>query len=165
MACLLIGSSRALASAAVELTWDPSPSSHIVAYKVYVGKRSGDFSLVLTLADVPDVIISDLEEGATYYFAVAAVAASGKESKLSNETKYTVPQPVLVEAPKEEMPPARETADVFSATSSQSSAGGAGVNRGTLSGIHPLPSTIPAGSPIRPQPNPLRQLPPRAAQM
>jgi hypothetical protein len=133
-ASLLSFSNRAPASEAVELTWEPSPSSHLVAYKVYVGKQSGDYTEVLTHAAVPDVVIADLEAGTTYYFAVAAVTVSGKESELSSVVSYRTPEPVTVAPP----------------------------TTGILTGVHRPPITRPTSRAYQPNPpsqNSQRQLP------
>jgi len=86
-------SNGALASQSVELTWSPSPNTDVVAYKVYYGTESRNYSGSITFSDVSDVILPGLAGGVTYYFAVSAVNANAEESDLSNEADYTVPLP------------------------------------------------------------------------
>ena len=75
----------------VGLAWDASPDPNVVGYKVYVGVESGNYTNVTSIGNVPSAVISNLVEGATYYFAVTAMDAFGQESYFSNEASYTVP--------------------------------------------------------------------------
>ena len=97
LALALFGSafSRAMA-ASVELTWNPSPDDDIVAYVVYYGTQSGVYTDSYTFSDVSDAILPDLQPGATYYFALAALNVYGVESDLSNEATCTVPDPTPI---------------------------------------------------------------------
>jgi len=75
----------------VELSWNDSPDTNVVAYNVYFGTQSGQYGSPISFGDVSDVTIPGFEQGMTYYFAVSAVDAEGNESILSNEAIYTVP--------------------------------------------------------------------------
>ena len=161
-AWLWTGASHALASESVELTWDPSPSGQIVAYKVYVGRQSGDYQEVLTIADVSDALVSDLAAGETYYFAVAAVSASGDESELSNETRYQVTESASVASPTVAITTAPGSTVLSTAPNPGIAALKAAINRGSLTGIHPLSSAILPGQPSHPSPNLPQQIPARA---
>ena len=83
--------SRALASQSVELSWDASTSTNIVAYKLYYGTESGNYDNYIIFGDISDAVVPDLTESTTYYFAVAALDVAGDESPLSDEVSYTVP--------------------------------------------------------------------------
>ncbi len=97
MAWLIAARSHCLASEAVELTWDPSPNSDIVAYHVYYGTASGVYTHTLTFSDLSEVIVPGLEPGEAYYFAVSAIDGNGVESDLSNEAYYLAPVPNPIE--------------------------------------------------------------------
>jgi hypothetical protein len=83
--------SRAPAAQSVQLTWSSSPTPGVVAYRVYYGTESGFYFNGITFSNIADVVIPNLDEGATYYFAVTAVDAAGNESDFSNEASYVVP--------------------------------------------------------------------------
>lgn len=75
----------------VHLSWDASLETDIIGYNVYYGGESGNYTNLISAGNVTDVLIDGLTEGATYYFAVTAVAATGLESLFSNEATYLVP--------------------------------------------------------------------------
>jgi hypothetical protein len=64
------------------LTFDPSPDSRVVGYKLYFGP-SPSFGEVIDLEDETSCVVSDLQEGATYYFAVKAYDSYGNHSEYS----------------------------------------------------------------------------------
>ncbi|HEX7655322.1 MAG TPA: hypothetical protein VF607_17560, partial [Verrucomicrobiae bacterium] len=62
-------------------------------YKVYYGTNSGSYDKIdVTYINNGDYIYG-LEDGQTYYFAVAAVDYAGNVSPLSQEVSYTVSRP------------------------------------------------------------------------
>ena len=73
------------------LQWDPSTDPNVTGYKVYYGTISHDYTNVVVVGNVLTTIISGLQPGTTYYFAVTAYDAFGTESDFSNEMLYTVP--------------------------------------------------------------------------
>src|SRR2546423_9694421 len=73
------------------LAWRPSPSSGVVAYKIYYGTRSGNYQAALVVPNAPIAQINGLVEGTTYYFVATAVTATGSESPASNEAQFTIP--------------------------------------------------------------------------
>jgi hypothetical protein len=82
----------------VTLTWDASPDSSVVGYRVYYGLVSGWYTYSATISNTVGGIlatyttrITGLEEGVTYYFSAVSFNASGVESVLSNEAVYTTP--------------------------------------------------------------------------
>jgi Fibronectin type III domain len=79
----------AFATGSVTLSWNPSTSSDVSGYYVYYGLTSGIYDYEISAGSNTVVTISNLVEGATYYFA--ATSHDGGESLFSNEASYTVP--------------------------------------------------------------------------
>ncbi len=86
----------------VELEWNENTESDLSHYVVHYGEYSGDPDLKKTAVS-SRAIISGLNNGITYYFAVLAVDSAGNESPLSTEVSAV---------PREEAPP--ESDEVFS---------------------------------------------------
>lgn len=86
-------SPRAFAANAV-LAWNPSPSTNVVAYKVYYGGISGIFTNSVQVGAVTNATVTGLAAGVTYYFSATAVNGQGAESDFSNETSHMIPIPV-----------------------------------------------------------------------
>jgi hypothetical protein len=73
-------------AADVTVGWDPSPSTNVVAYRVYYGMTAGAYaSMMQVAAPATTAMVSSLTAGATYFFAAKAVDAAGVESSFSNE--------------------------------------------------------------------------------
>ena len=84
-------SAFALPTAQVTLAWDPSPDSTVVGYRLYHGGTTTLYTNMVDIGKATGATISNLVQGATYYFAVTAYDASGLESAFSGEVSYTVP--------------------------------------------------------------------------
>lgn len=78
----------------VTIYWRKNQESDIDYYKVYRNDApTGTFSLIGT-ADVPPFVDTHVTNGQTYYYAVAAVDNSGRESpELSFENVFDTPRP------------------------------------------------------------------------
>jgi hypothetical protein len=93
----------------VTLTWSPNSEDDLSHYLVYQGLTSG-FDTTGAMAarvDQPDTeaLITDLENGITHYFRVAAVDTWGNVSRLSAEASAVpVAYPVLVAATDPDRP-------------------------------------------------------------
>jgi hypothetical protein len=85
----VIGTFPALGTGSVTLTWNASPSSVVTGYYIYYGLTSGIYNYEISAGNNTNVTISNLVEGATYYFA--ATSHDGGESPFSGEVSYTVP--------------------------------------------------------------------------
>ena len=72
----------------VTLTWNPSPDTNAVGYKIYYGGASGVYTNTVSVGSATTATISGLLAGVTYYFSATTVAASGAESPFSNEATY-----------------------------------------------------------------------------
>ena len=82
----------AFATGTVTLAWDPSPGTNIIAnYKVYYGVASATYTNSAAAGTNTTVSVSNLVEGATYYFAATAVDTSGLESDYSTEVSTLIP--------------------------------------------------------------------------
>jgi hypothetical protein len=82
----------ALATGTVTLAWDPSPGTNTIAsYNLYYGGASGTYANVVSAGTNTTVSISNLVEGATYYFAATAVDTDGLESDYSTEVSALIP--------------------------------------------------------------------------
>ncbi len=80
-----------LAASSVTLAWDPSPATNdvITNYNIYYGVASATYTNVAAAGTNLTVSISNLVQGATYYFAATAVDTNGLESDYSTELAYT----------------------------------------------------------------------------
>jgi len=73
------------------LAWDPNTDLDLAGYKVYLGNASGNYQSNLDVGNKTSAMVTNLQEGATYYFAVTAYDSSRNESEYSNEVAYTIP--------------------------------------------------------------------------
>jgi len=90
-ALLLTGSLTALADQSVSLTWNPSPDTNAVGYRIYYGGASHAYTNSIMVGNVTNTIVNGLNAGTTYYFGATTLDVSGNESELSNETSYDIP--------------------------------------------------------------------------
>ena len=70
----------------VTLTWDRNSESNIAGYNVYYGRVSGDYTRLVTVADLTVVIA--VKGSKTIYFAATAYDTNGLESALSEEVHW-----------------------------------------------------------------------------
>jgi hypothetical protein len=88
---LAISPISAFASANVTLSWSPNAEPVVAGYNIYYGGASGVYTNVIDAGTSTSVTISNLSDGATYFFASTTYSAAGAESALSSEVSYTVP--------------------------------------------------------------------------
>jgi hypothetical protein len=82
----------ALATGTVTLAWDPSPGTNVIAnYNLYFGVASATYTNVVSAGTNTTISVSNLVEGATYYFAATAVDSYGLESDYSTEVSTLIP--------------------------------------------------------------------------
>ena len=86
-----LNASAAFASV-VTLSWDAptknadgTPLTDLAGYKIYYGTSSHAYSTAIDVGNVAKHMVSNLENGVVYYFAVTAHDTSGNESNFSNE--------------------------------------------------------------------------------
>jgi len=93
IACGGGGDAPAPATGTATLTWLASPDQ-VSGYRVYYGTaprtyfQSMGAGMNVTKASA---VVSDLQSGVTYYFAVTAVNTAGLESDYSNEASKSFP--------------------------------------------------------------------------
>ena len=80
-----------ISDTSVTLGWSASAGTNIAGYNLYYGTAAGNYNRKLFLGNVTTARVTDLVEGAVYYFAVTASSFAGQESPPSNEVAYRVP--------------------------------------------------------------------------
>ena len=81
---------NAPATSSATLTWNPSTSSSLAGYKVYFGTASGVYGPPITAGNVTTYLVTNLQNGNTYYFSVTAYDTYGNESLHSNEVSKSI---------------------------------------------------------------------------
>ena len=134
--CLVIAASRALASQPVELSWTDNFDPNVVSHNVYYGTQSENYSASNNFAEMIAPIIPGFEDGATYYFAVAAVDCFGNESGLSSEAVFTVPPSAPLALLVQGSTAALDAVQISWSPSPESDVYGYYVRYGTQSGVY-----------------------------
>ncbi|MEP4078171.1 MAG: hypothetical protein ABJ221_08130 [Haloferula sp.] len=78
------------------MVWDANPEPNVSGYRVYVSEESGAYPNDPIPVTQPEVEISDLENGVTYYCAVTAHNTIGFESSFSAEIEITYVGGVII---------------------------------------------------------------------
>jgi len=73
----------------VSLAWDRNPESDVVGYRVYYGPASRRYTNSTYVGNATTNLTTGLSNGATYFFAVTALDATGLESDFSKEVVST----------------------------------------------------------------------------
>ncbi len=81
----------AIHAAQLSLEWDANGEPDLEGYRIYYGTSSGNYTASADVANSTHCVISNLEQGVTYYFAATAYDAEGNESGFSEEIVYAVP--------------------------------------------------------------------------
>ena len=84
----------ALAERSVTLAWNPSQSSNVMGYYLYVLEENSVTPTRITVGNTNQTTVSSLKEGLHYSFTVTAFNASAMESLPSNEALFVVPVPL-----------------------------------------------------------------------
>ena len=74
----------------VTVAWDANPEPEVAGYKIYYGTTAGNYTSSLDAGNATSILISGLQDGATYFFSAVAYDASNNESGFSNEITYAV---------------------------------------------------------------------------
>ena len=80
----------ATSSGPTNLSWDPSLSTDVVGYYLYIGTASGIYSYTIDVGMGTSYTLNNVEVGNTYYFAVTAYDSSRLESGFSNELSKSI---------------------------------------------------------------------------
>src|ERR1043165_9198448 len=83
-----IGGGAALAMQTVIVIWSATSEPDVIGYRLFYGTESGVYASQIDVAD-PLAVVTDLHEGATYYFAAVAYNTAGLASLPSTEVSYT----------------------------------------------------------------------------
>jgi hypothetical protein len=88
----------AFGAGSLVLAWRPNTNLDVAGYNVYYGSACRKYTNVVSPGTATYATVPKLTPGATYYFAVTAYTASGKESPFSNEVRvrYTDPFPTVI---------------------------------------------------------------------
>jgi hypothetical protein len=81
-------------SISTRITWSPSTDPSVTGYNIYYGTASHDYTNMISVGQVINATINDLDPGVAYYFAATSHDAYGNESAFSDEAVfagYTVP--------------------------------------------------------------------------
>ena len=90
LACALACTANAFAGS-ISLAWDAVNDPRLAGYKVYYGTAAGTYTGQIDVGNITTRTVSNLVDGAVYYFAVTAYDASRVESTRSNEVSGVVP--------------------------------------------------------------------------
>jgi hypothetical protein len=79
----------------VVLTWKAGTEKNLAGYKIHYGTEAGKYTETKDVGmtetpDNPQYMLTDLNPGKTYYFAVKAYNKAGKESEYSQEVSKTI---------------------------------------------------------------------------
>jgi len=80
--------SQAMA-AQITVSWDPSPDSDVVGYKLYFGTSSRNYTNSVDVGNTTSFTLTNLEAGKIYYIAATAYDTEGLESDFSEEVVAT----------------------------------------------------------------------------
>ena len=80
----------AASAADVTIAWDANQESDLKGYVLYYGTSSGNYTSNIDVGNTTQYTVPDLQNGATYYFAVTAYNQADLESDYSVELPYTV---------------------------------------------------------------------------
>lgn len=91
MALAGFGFSSIAGAADVGLAWNANPETDIACYRLSYGTSPGQYNQVKEVGRDTRTLVTNLEAGRTYYFAVAAVNYAGMQSDPSSEVSYQTP--------------------------------------------------------------------------
>lgn len=78
-------------AAQITLAWNSNSEPSVAGYKVYYGTASRVYSAVIDVGNWTSCVISELQDGITYFFTATAYDSESNESSYAAEVSYTVP--------------------------------------------------------------------------
>lgn len=93
---LLLASVKSFSAPGVLLSWNQSPDTNVVGYKIYYGSASKKYSATIDAGSATNVVISGLLDGSTNYFSAKAYGASTNESDFCEEVMFIATNVVSV---------------------------------------------------------------------
>jgi hypothetical protein len=88
-AALVVLPMTACGSVSTMIEWNSSPDPNVAGYNIYYGTTSQTYTSMISVGNVTNATIGNLEPGTTYYFAAKSYDADGNESLFSNEASFT----------------------------------------------------------------------------
>ena len=82
--------STAFAAGTMTLAWEPVSNPSVRGYVIHYGPGAGNYNATVDVGNITTAVVSNLTEGTSYDFAVAAYDASHTEGLLSNDVEGTV---------------------------------------------------------------------------
>jgi hypothetical protein len=76
----------------VRIAWDTVRHPHLAGYRLYYGLSSQTYAFTIDVGNEVTYVLTGLDQGQTYYFAVIAYDTAGDESLFSQELTYQVPR-------------------------------------------------------------------------
>jgi Fibronectin type III domain len=86
---MMLIASSVLQAAFVTLEWSPSTDPTVVGYKIYYWPAGGGVTNSIDVGDVTNVVVTNLADDTTYYFAATSYDGNDVESIFSNEIVVT----------------------------------------------------------------------------
>jgi hypothetical protein len=77
-----------LSGTSATLSWNETSSDPVVSFNMYVGTTSGVYAAPINIGNVLTYTLMGLNPSTTYFVAVTALDAAGKESLKSNEVSF-----------------------------------------------------------------------------
>ena len=81
-------------AASITLAWNKNPEPDVVGYRVHFGPQGGTPTTTRDAGNATNLVVTGLQEGASYSFYASAYNSAGLESDLSTPVNYTVPSTV-----------------------------------------------------------------------
>lgn len=78
----------ALGSINTEIAWYPSEDTNVTGYNIYLGTNSHTYAQMISVGNVTNAIIGNLQSGTTYFFSIKSHNADGIEGSFSSETLF-----------------------------------------------------------------------------
>src|SRR5688572_4188349 len=78
-------------AASVTLAWNTNPEPDVAGYRIYFGAQGGTPTTTLDAGTSTNLVVTGLQEGASYSFFATAYNSAGLESDFSPGINYTVP--------------------------------------------------------------------------
>ena len=75
----------------LKVEWQPNTEADLAGYKVYYGISSRNYTSITDVGLTTSYVVSNLEVGHNYYFAVTAYDTAGNESAFSEEVFGSIP--------------------------------------------------------------------------
>ena len=86
----LLSAAQVVAAPAVSLAWDANLEPDIRSYVLSYGNSPGTYPNVINVGLTTEASVTNLTEGATYFFVVSAINSAGVQSPYSTELAYLV---------------------------------------------------------------------------